>query len=159
MDRLYTSIDTLVDDVCEGLRKPKEIAKAVNDCDVPMQLPEAEKLMEKILSSFRKTCQERISKFIQDTEIESKLQDLQALSQECEERNAELGVELGYRPVCPKLDMEGALQPVASKYHESLSSADAKLKDEISKARILLKDATERVDMLAKVAEEMMESS
>lgn len=159
MERLHNAVDTLLDEMCEGLLKPKYVRKAANACDTTLSRSDADEIMQKIVSVFRAKCEERIAELVQDTNIEQKLADLEILAESCEARNKELGVTDGYRPLDPKLDMEGILHPVASCYHTTLSGANERMQNAIKGARESLEQATAKVNELAQKAEEIMDNN
>ncbi|KAK6734202.1 hypothetical protein RB195_017777 [Necator americanus] len=130
MDRLSNAIDTLMEQTCSGLLRPKYIRVA----------------------------------------IEKKFCDLKFLTEKCREMNDRLGITDGYRSLGVKADLEGALHPVASKYHGTLTMFNEELDEDIEllhtedfitqfqTARDTLKQAKERVSILAKMTDSMMEN-
>ncbi|EPB68117.1 GHMP kinase protein [Ancylostoma ceylanicum] len=99
MDRLNSAIDTLVDEICSGLSKPKYVRAAARDTGVKLSREDAAEIVTKLLAVFRAKFAQGVEELVQDSEIEQKLADLKILAEKCKERNEQLGITDGYRPL------------------------------------------------------------
>ncbi|KAK6032970.1 hypothetical protein OSTOST_00825 [Ostertagia ostertagi] len=138
MERLHTALDTLLEEICQGLNRPKCLRKAARESGLNLPKSDVDEITEKVVSMFRIKCEESVAELILDAEIDHKLVNLRFLTESCKEKNEELNIVDGYRPVSPKKDMEGPIHSVLRRYHESLFSANAGLQEDVEVSGELL---------------------
>ncbi|EYC42945.1 hypothetical protein Y032_0510g2736 [Ancylostoma ceylanicum] len=156
MDRLNSAIDTLVDEICSGLSKPKYVRAAARDTGVKLSREDAAEIVTKLLAVFRAKFAQGVEELVQDSEIEQKLADLKILAEKCKERNEQLGITDGYRPLGVEADLEGPLYPVVAGFHDTLTNLNNTLDENIESSREKLKKAKDQVNTLAKMADSLM---
>ncbi|CAJ0608587.1 unnamed protein product [Cylicocyclus nassatus] len=156
MERLSSAIDTLVDDTCNGLLKPKHIRAAAKECGLKLDRSEADAAVTRLVTLFRTKFRSGIDEIVRESKIEEKLANLEVLAASCKAKCEELGVTDGYRPLGVEEDLEGHIYPIVSAYQEALTNKNAELEHDIERTRDELKQANGRVNLLAKKAEALM---
>ncbi|KHJ80791.1 hypothetical protein OESDEN_19530 [Oesophagostomum dentatum] len=97
MDRLSNAIDTLVDETCDGLLKPKHLRNVAKECGLELTKDEANDIATRMVTLFRSKFRKGIDEFVEDVGIEKKLSDLKILAEECKAKCEETGETVGYR--------------------------------------------------------------
>ncbi|RCN32943.1 hypothetical protein ANCCAN_21235 [Ancylostoma caninum] len=156
MDRLNNAIDTLVDETCSGLSKPKFARAAARDTGVKLSREDAADIMTEILTAFRAKFVQGVEELVKNSEVEQKLADLKILAGKCKERNEQIGITDGYRPLGVEHDLEGPLYPVVAGFHDTLTNINSTLDENIESSREKLKEAKEQVNTLAKMADSLL---
>ncbi|CAB3403530.1 unnamed protein product [Caenorhabditis bovis] len=116
-----------------------------NKCKLPRR--DLELVLKRMNDATAEILKEDFEKLINITQMEEKLNELELLTKECDELNKEYGIEIGYRPIDPTIDvnMHGKLTMLSllEPLDEQIAEFEAQLEDvndELEKRQIVLKE-------------------